>query len=310
METSGQQPVGNGQAAPEQSQPQGGQSAPAAPAKEAPKSAPSGQADPTKNAPNLDGADKWEWDGNPNTVPPQFQKHAKGIQQHFTKRSMAEAELRRKGQEYEQFVQSEEFKNYQAWKQGQSGQPVTPAGNQQPVQNPTMITQAEWEDAQLDPTGQKAQQLMDRVASARAQELIDRAVKQYGGQVQELQNAREQTNFNTALSDFVDLHPDSIELHEMGLMKSRIEEELASRKHKTYESAIQAAYGKASEARELMKSRLMQEQSDLVRQKKDANTLDGISSGEQTTVAVSKEDAFATAFNNAAQGRKVKNKLK
>jgi hypothetical protein len=304
METPVSKPEGNGQPAPAAPQ---GQPA-AGPTNEAPKSVPTpGQAD-TKNAPNLDGADKWEWDGNPNTVPPQFQKFAKGIQKHFTQRSMTEAEVRRKGQEYDQFVQSERFKTFQTWEQSQNGQPAPAA--RQPEANPSMITQAEWEDAQLDPTGQKAQQLMDRVATSRAQSLIDNAIKQYGGQVQELRNAQEQNTFNTALSDFADLHPDSIELHEMGLIKPRIEEELSSRRHKTYESAIQSAYEKACEARELMKSRLMQEQSDLVRQKKDAITLDGVGSGEQTTIAVSKEDAFATAFKNAAQGRKVKNKLK
>lgn len=302
MEISVPMPEGNGQ--PANAAPQG-QPAPD-PKNEAPKSAPTGQAE--VKAPNLEGADSWEFDGNPNTVPPQFQKFAKGIQRHFTQRSMTEAETRRKGQEYDQFLASEKFKAFQAWEQSQNGQPA-PAAHQ-PEANPALITQAEWEDAQLDPTGQKAQQLMDRVASARAQELINKAVQQYGGQVQAMQTEQAQTKFNTALSDFADLNPDVIELHEMGLMKSRIEEELASRKHKTYESAIQSAYTKASEARELMKTRLLQEQSELVKQKKDALTFDGTGTGEQTVVHVEKNEAFNTAIANAIQGKKVKNKLK
>ncbi len=289
-------PEGNGQPAPVAPQGQ----APADPKNEAPQSAPTGQADP--HAPNLEGADKWEWDGNPNTVPPQFQKHARGIQQHFTKRSMAEAELRRKGQEYEQFMTSEEFKNFQAWKQ--SGQ--TPAVAQPQPENPTLISQQEWEEAQLDPTGQKAQSLIDRVVQAR----LNQAVQQYGGQLQQLQNQQQQTQFNTALSDYADANPDVLELHEMGLMKPRIEEELASRKHKTYESAINAAHEKASQAREVMRARLLQEQQVLVQQKRDAVIQSGAGTGEQTIVHVDQREAFDTAIENAISGKKVKNKLK
>ena len=298
METPGTQPEGNGQVAPVAPQ---GQAA-ATPTNEAPKSAPTGQAD--AKAPNLEGADNWEWDGNPNTVPTQFQKFAKGIQRHFTQKSMTEAEVRRKGQEYDQFVQSEDFKAFQSWRQqNQGGQ--APGAAQQP-ENPTLINQQEWEDAQLDPTGQKAQGLIDRVVQAR----LNEAVQAYGGQLQQLQQQQQQTQFNTTLSDYADANPEVLELHEMGLMKNRIEEELSSRNHKTYESAIAAAHQKAAEARDLMKARLLQEQQTLVQQKRDAVIENGSGSGEQTMVQVDKSNAFETAFLNAVSGKKVKNKLK
>lgn len=278
----------------------------AEPAKAAtPVEQPSGQADP--KATNLEGQDEWEYDGNVSKVPAQFQKFAKGLQKHFTQRSMTEAEIRRKGQEYEQFQASEDFKQFQAWKQNQNGQP---AQQQQPQQNPALITQAEWEEAQLDPTGQKAQQIMERVSEAKANAIINKAIQQYGGQVQQLQNEQQQTKFNTALSDFADTNPDVLELHEMGLMKPRIEEELASRQHKTYESAIQSAYAKAAQAREVMRARLLQEQQVLVQQKRDAVIQSGSASGDQTIVHVDKHEALDTAIENAMSGKKVRNKLK
>ncbi len=264
------------------------------------ESQPSGQAEP--KAPTLEGQEDWEYDGDVNKVPKQFQKFAKGIQKHFTQKSMSEADIRRKGQEYDQFVQSEEYRAYQAWRESQEGQD---SGNQQ-LENPTLINQLEWEEAQLDPTGAKAQSLIDRVVQAR----LNQAVQAYGGQLQQLQQQQQQTQFNTSLSDYADANPEVLELHEMGLMKSKIEEELSSRKHTTYESAIAAAHQKAAEARDLMKARLLQEQQVLVQQKKAAVTENGLGSGEQTVVHVDKSDAFETAFLNAAQGKKVKNKLK
>jgi hypothetical protein len=93
-------------------------------------------------------------------------------------------------------------------------------------------------------------------------------------------------------------------------MKPRIEEELASRKHKTYESAINAAHEKASQAREVMRARLLQEQQVLVQQKRDAVIQSGAGTGEQTIVHVDQREAFDTAIENAISGKKVKNKLK
>lgn len=265
---------------------------------------PSGQADDKTKAPNLEGQDNWEYDGNIAKVPAQFQKFAKGLQKHFTQKSMTEAELRRKGQEYEQFVGSDEYQKFQTWQQQNSGQPGQAPGAQ--PENPTLINQQEWEEAQLDPSGQKAQSLIDRVVQAR----LNQAVQQYGGQLQQLQNRQQQTDFNAALSDYADANAEVLELHEMGLMKPRLEEELASREHRTYESAISAAHQKAAQARDLMKARLLQEQTELVQKKKDAVTESGSASGEQKIVHVDKHDAFATAFENASQGKKIKNKLK
>jgi hypothetical protein len=265
---------------------------------------PSGQAE---KAPNLEGQNDWEYDGNIEKVPAQFQKFAKGLQKHFTQRSMTDAEIRRKGQEYDTFVTSEDFKNYQTWKQQNSGQPGQAPGAAQPQpENPTLINQQEWEDAQLDPTGMKAQALIDRVVQAR----LGQAIQQYGGQLQQLQHTQQRTEFNSALSDYADANPEVLELHEMGLMKPRIEEELASRKHKTWESAINAAHTKAAEARDIMKARLLKDQTELVQKKKDAVIEAGSGTGEQTIVHVDKNDAFNTAFENAAAGKKVKNKLK
>jgi hypothetical protein len=297
--------TGNGQSAPAAPQ---GQAAPAAPQSATPSTpAPTGQADAGK-APNLEGADNWEYDGNLNAVPPQFQKFAKGLQRHFTQRSMTEAEIRRKGQEYDQFVASEDFKRFQQWRQQQvsgQGQPQVAPQGQQPA-NPTIINAQEWEDAQLDPTGQKAQGLIDRVVQAR----LNQAVQVYGGQLQQLQQAQEKTRFDNALSSFADANPDVLELHETGLMKPLLQEEMASGKHKTYEAAIHAAYQRSAQARDNIKAALMAEQQKLAAQKKDAIVMNSAATGSSDVIYVDKNDAFSTAFENAMSGKKVKNKLK
>lgn len=296
--------TGTGQSAPAPT----GQAPAAAPQQATPNNAaPSGQADAGNKAPNLEGADNWEYNGDLNAVPPQFQKFAKGLQKHFTQRSMSEAEIRRKGQEYDQFVASEDFKSFQQWRQQQAngGQQVAP--QRAPANtNPTLINQQEWEEAQLDPSGQKAQSLIDRVVQAR----LNQAVQTYGGQLQQLQKAQEQTRFNTALSDFADANPDVIELNEMGVMKPLLQEEMSSGKHKTYESAINAAYQRSAVARDKIKATLMQEQQKLVEQKKGAIVMNSTATGNSDVVYVDKNDAFSTAFENAIQGKKVRNKLK
>lgn len=294
-----QQPQGSGQAAPAPT----GQTE-AAPTNNATPGTqqPSGQAEP--KATNLEGADNWEYDGNPNAVPKQFQKFAKGIQQHFTKKSMTEAELRRKGQDYEQLTQSEDFRAFQEWKNQRNGQSQ---GQPQPQPvNPAMITQNEWEEAQLDPSGVKAQALMDRVADAKVQA----AIAQYGGQIQQIRQEQNVTKFNTALSDYADANPEIMDLHEMGLMKPLLEEEYASGKHRTHESAIAAAHKRASDASQRVKTRLLEEQQQLVEQKRDATVVQGTGTGEANVVYVDKNNAWETAFENAANGRKIKNKLK
>lgn len=279
----------------------------AAPTKEAtPNAAPTGQADKGNQAPNLEGADKWEYDGNLNTVPPQFQKFAKGLQRHFTQRSMAEAEIRRKGQEYDQFVNGEEYKAYQAWRAGQGQQPAAAPQAPARVENPSFISAQEWEEAQLDTTGQKANNIIDRVVQAR----LNEAAKLYGGQLQQLQQAHQRTQFNTALSDFADANPDVVDLHAMGIMKPLLQEEMATGKHKTYESAINAAYQRSVQARDAIKASLMAEQTKLVEQKKDATVLQSSTTGDSNVVFVDKSNAFDTAFDNALQGKKVKNRLK
>lgn len=295
--------VGSGQSATPAPTGQAG----AAPTKEAtPNSAPTGQADAGNKAPNLEGADSWEYDGNLNSVPPQFQKFAKGLQKHFTQRSMTDAETRRKGQEYDAFVASDDFRNFQAWKQqSQQGQPVQ---GQQPTEprNPNLINQQEWEDALLDSSGSKAQNIIDRVVQAR----LNQAVQMYGGQLAQLQKDQQKAKFENTLSSFADVNPDVLELHEMGLMKPLLQEEMQSGRHKTHEAAINAAYQRSVSARDAIKAKLIADQTKMVAQKREAITENGSTSGDSSVVYVDKNDAFATAFENAMQGKKVKNRLK
>lgn len=296
METPNQ-PLGDGQVAPTPA-PQG-QAAPAAPQGTGiqPASAPS-----TPVTPNLEGVpEDWQWDGNPNNLPQQFRNHGKGIQRYFTKRSMAEAELRRKGQEYEQHLSSDDYKAYQEWKKNQGGSQSANVSSQ--PANASAISQQEWEEAQLDPTGQKAQSLIDRVVQAR----LNEAVQMYGGQLQQLQQQQQVTQFQTALSDYADANPDVVELHEMGLMKPLMDEEFASGKHRTYEAVISSAHQRAAKIREAAEARALQASQQRVVEKQGAVVNPGVATGDMTVVTIGQnENSIDAAFEHAAQNKKVK----
>lgn len=243
---------------------------------------------------------KDEWDGDINKLPETLQPWAKKAQREFTKKAMAEAELRRKGEEYLALQQSEDWKKFQEVKSA----PVQRV--EQPTQ-PSGITQEEWEEAQLDSTGAVAQKLIQR----EAQKLVDAAVQKFGGTVQTLQQQNEIAHNRTVLSSFVDTHPDAVQLHEDGLMKPLLEQEVRSGQHQTYEAALIAAYETAKRISEANEARALAKAQGRVAEKKGAVTSTGKDTGERTFVEVGNhEDAFMQAFENAAQNKKVKVKLK
>lgn len=245
--------------------------------------------------------DNWEWDGNPNTVPDPLKTYAKGIQRHFTKRSMAEAELRKAGEEYQQFLQSEDWKRFNESRTASRGQ--TQATPSQPQVG---ITQAEWEEALLDATGSRASSLIQREVSRQVQE----AAAQIGPIVNNVRQTQQQTQWTAALQDFADAHPEVVEYHEMGLMKPYITAELSSGKHKTYESVLNSAYESVSKIVTSVREKELTKAQGRVHEKQSAVTQPGVSQGAFDSIEVSREDAFLKAFENAAQNKKIKNKLK
>jgi hypothetical protein len=240
-----------------------------------------------------------EWDEDVNKLPPELQEWAKKVQRSYTKKSMFDAELKRHGEEFKKFVSGDEFQSFQQWRQSQTnGQVARPQTGAQPQSNG--ITAQEWEDAQLDGTGQKFNALVSRQVQAGMNQLV-----------QQYKQDREVANYQTALSDFADAHPDVLELHSMGLMKTKLDEELARGVHNTYESAITAAYEAANGIRERVRQAELQRAQGRVQAKKDAVVHPGTTTGEENiTYADDKQAAFDKAIENAMGGKKTKVKVK
>lgn len=241
---------------------------------------------------------KIEWDGDINKLPPDLQDWAKASQRKFTEQAMAYAELRRKGQEYSELQESEDWRKFQEWK-NQSSQPA-PSTESAPYVG---ITSDEWEAAQLDSTGEVANKLIQR----EVQRQINDAAKVYGTSVQALRQESELTKFRSALSDFADVHPDAIELHEVGLLQPLLSEEVKSGNHKTHEAAINAAYARASKIKQQSDARALQKAQGRVAEKRDAAVSTGTATGETTHFDVNgKADVLDKAIDFALQGKKVK----
>lgn len=244
---------------------------------------------------------KLEWDGDINKLPPDLQDWAKASQRKFTEQAMAYADLRRKGQEYSELQNSEDWKQFQEWKlnptQSVSNQPAPQIG----------ITSEEWEAAQLDSSGKVANDLIQR----EVRKQIEEAAKVYGTSLQALRQESDVTKFRTALSDFAEVHPDAVELHELGLMQPLLSEELKSNKHQTYEAAINAAYERGTQIRQNSDARALQKAQGRVAEKKDAVTVTGTATGDITHYEVnSKADVFDKAIDFALQNKRVKVKAK
>lgn len=243
-----------------------------------------------------------EWDGDVNKLPTELQGWAKKAQRSLTKKAMAASEDIRLGQELKKFQESQDWKAFQQWKQQPTApQPVAPVQAQQGA-----VTQREWEEAQLDPSGQKFSELVDRQVQAK----INEAAQMYGAELNQLRTTQQVTQFQQVLSDFADLHPDAVDLHNKGILKPFLEEEMKSGRHKSHDAAVNAAYERATAVRDAIKADAMNFAQARVAEKRNAVVSTGTAVNEANIAYVDKANTFDEAFNFAIQGKKVKVKAK
>lgn len=298
MENNSQQPVGQPAAAPQAGQP----------AAESPKAANLNQAvekaaESAKPAPQQEGQpEDWEWDGNPNNLPPQFAKYGKGIQRYFTKRSMSDAELRKAGEEHQKFLQSDEYKGFQTYKQSLGRVLPEASAPTQIVPEKPLVSQEEYEDALLDTTGKKFIELVERVADRKAKSVDEKVSKT----VSQLQQATNVAQWNAALSDFSELHPEAVEYHSMGLMEPIVRQELASGRHNSYESVLNAALERVEKSVQAIREKEQAKAQGRIQEKKAAVVNTGTAVGDFSVVEVDKSEALDKAIEFGLQNKKVK----
>ncbi len=289
------------QGKPEEVAPQPTETAPTQAVDTAPKS--EAPAAPVAEAPAATAATTdQEWDGDVNKLPTELQGWAKKAQRSLTKKAMAASEDIRLGQELKKFQESQDWKAFQQWKQ----QPAAPQVAAPVQAQQGAVTQQEWEEAQLDPTGQKFSALVNRQVQAK----INEAAQQYGAELNQLRTTQQVTQFQQVLSDFADLHPDAVDLHNKGILKPFLEEEMKSGRHKSHDAAVNAAYERATAVRDAIKADAMNFAQARVAEKRQAVTSTGTSVSEANIAYVDKANTFDEAFNFAIQGKKVKVKAK
>lgn len=244
-----------------------------------------------------------EWDGDVNKLPPELQSWAKKAQAGLTKKAMAESELRKKGQEYQELLNSEEWKTFQQSK----NKPATPAQESIAPEATAMgITPDEWEAAQLDSTGQIANKLIQREIEKR----VNSAAEQYGVVINQLVQKNETSETKSALSALADQHPDAVEMFQDGILEPLMKLERYFGNHKSHESVVQAAYDAASKIQAAADARALQKAQGRITEKKGAVSFTGISKGDLTHIEVPKEDVFKKAFEAALEGKKINVKSK
>jgi len=243
-----------------------------------------------------------EWDGDVNKLPPELQGWAKKAQRNLTKKAMAESEDRRLGQEFKQFQGSQDWQQFQQWRQQAAPAQQAPAA----PQDSGVVTQRDWEEAQLDSTGTKFNELVNRAVQVK----INEAAQMYGAELQQLRTTQQVTQFQQTLSDFADLNPDAVELHEAGILKPFLEEEMQSNRHQSYESAVSAAYERARTIRDTLEAKALQRAQGRVQEKRAAVVSTGTSVGDANIAYVDKGSTFDEAINFAIQGKRVKVKAK
>lgn len=247
-----------------------------------------------------------EWDGDVNKLPPEIQGWAKKAQRTLTKKAMAESEDRRLGQEFKQFQGSQDWQAFQQWKQQANGQAPAPVAPVAVDPSQGDVSQREWEEAQLDNTGTKFRDLVNR----QVRNQINEAAQVYGQQLDNLRNTQERTAFQQTLSDFADLNPDAVQLYNTGILKPFLDDEIKSGRHRSHDAAISAAYERGKAIRDAIQAEADQRAQARVQEKRSAVVSTGTSVGEANVAYVEKGNTFDEAFNFAAQGKKVKVKAK
>lgn len=248
---------------------------------------------PTDTPSKIDGPGKvakTAWDGNIEVLPEELREYAKGVQRYVTKHTTEAAEYRKKAEEYERKYPAEKLSAFDQWQKAESEKAKIKPG--------PSISQEEWEDALLDGSGQKINQLIARqtqhqVEEARNKFLTDMKAEQ--------DRSAQLLSFQQRVKEFAELHPDFKKLNDSGILMPILAKELEAG------GTLETAFASAQMAFENIKALRDIELKELAEKKKAASTLNGKGSGEDHVLWVdSKDDAMTAQINAAIDGKPVR----
>ncbi len=181
--------------------------------------------------------EEWEYDGNRSAVPEPFKKYAQGFDRYVSKKDQAAAEFKKKAEEYDKVLSSNEFKEYQ---QFIANRPKN-AGSEE--QRPT-VTQEEIDAITLGDAKtlekvieRKAKELLDTNIGPKEQEMRQQLAALTMKQKQ-IENAEMIQSFAEVNKDFWDLYDSGLEDYIVTSIKSGRSLEETYKAAKTIESKM------------------------------------------------------------------------
>ncbi len=153
-------------------------------------------------------SENWDYNGDRKAVPKQFEKYVKGLDRYVSTKDQAIAEARKKADEYDKFVNSDSYKQYQQFI-GSKGN----TGSQVP--NAPLVTQDEVDAIALGDAKtleavieRKAKQLLETTLGPKEQE-INKKLEGFTMKQKELESAE-------MIQAFAQVNPDFWELYDAG----------------------------------------------------------------------------------------------
>lgn len=227
------------------------------------------QATPTETK-----SETWEYNGDRNAVPKEFQNYVKGLDRYVTKKDQSLAEARRKAEEYDKLVNSEEYKLLQ-----QSRTQNTSTAAQPQSQGP-IVTQDELDAIMLGDVN-ALQSVIDR----RTQAAIEAKAREFEAQLQPLhQLTAKQREIETAemVQSFAQLHPDFNELVESygDYMESAVRQGMS----------LEQAYASTKELENKAYAKFEAKHKKLIEEKKNGSVVSTTVTGTPDVVYADNED--------------------
>lgn len=174
----------------------------------------------TQPTPNGQPADKpvtpalesWEYKGDRKDVPKEFEKFVKGLDRYVSNKDQAIAEARKKAEEYDAFTKSDDFKQFQQFREERKKGGATAA----PSQPQPLMTE---EEAQAIAVGDA--KTLESVIQREVQRKLDESINPQMAEAQKKLEAvslkERQVQSAEMISSFAQVHPDFWDLYENGL---------------------------------------------------------------------------------------------
>lgn len=157
--------------------------------------------------------------------------YATQMQRYLTKRTMELADVKKKAEAYDQILSSDEFKEYQDWKQGG---PRQSAPSRTPDVDPNeIILQKELDEALIAGDTSRIFQVNKKLVDQQ----LAKKEQFYASQLAQFDKAQKSTRDQILLEEFGKLHPDFWEFHETGIAVPVLRE--FERQGRTLEEAYQ-----------------------------------------------------------------------